>query len=137
MSEIIQFPQKPRADRILWRCNCGCITSYLHHDGSAECAACGETVKLGEWRKSLPETPANPPELSPGDRIITDLNDPSIALKYMVNKADPSTMSAVVILHSDGRLRVWSEEAGTSERKAWFERRMAEATKLIVKGDDE
>lgn len=131
---VVAFPSR-QPDVLVWRCECGCLTQYVRSDGSLECPGCkGIAVGAGgEWRSHLPEVPAAPVETDPGDVVVTDIGDASIAIKRTLKKADPDKMVALVVVHDDGRLSVWGQDFDTSEQKAWLERKFAEAVSLLSK----
>jgi hypothetical protein len=131
---VVQFPKREDV-RLVWRCGCDCLTHYAHADGRIECAACGNFAGAypGDWRLPLPEEPAVPAFIEPGDHKVTDLNSPELSIKRALRHADPANLAALVLVNKDGSTSVWSESFDTDEQRAWITRKLAEIGADIVK----
>lgn len=135
MSNIISLPRRD-VDRVVWRCGCGCLTSFVRADDELECAQCGSLARgnTGEWRKHLPPVPAVVAETVDGDVKVTDLNSVEAALKRVARTADPDKVFALIVVNRDGSLSVWGGNLETDKQRAWFDRKLAETKALLVKG---
>lgn len=132
MSDVIAF-RKPEPDRLVWRCGCGCTTHYVGPD-AIECAACGDMQAAGEWRKMLPDEPAEPREIENGDVNVTSIGSPSAALRRLLKNADPEQLVALAVIHADGRVSAWGDiEPG--DQSEWLDRRLADVRRMLVPTD--
>ena len=135
---VIQFGKpaaaEPISDRVVWRCNCGCLTFFVRADRELECAVCGTVAEgAGEWRTREPEAPAGAaPDVSPGDVRVTDLNSPELAIRRMVKKIDVENLVSLVVLNADGSLSAWGK-AETEAQAQWILDRLLDAHALMVK----
>lgn len=134
MGNVVSLPRRD-ADRIVWRCDCGCMTFFVRADDELECAQCSVLTRgeTGEWRKNLPDVPAKVDETETGDVKVTDLNSASAAIKRVLRKADPDKMFALVVVNRDGSLSVWGGDLVTDDQREWFDRQMASAKALLNK----
>lgn len=139
MSEnIIQFGRKAEAptgvnDRVVWRCNCGCLTFFVRADQEIECAQCKTiSADAGSWRARSPEEPLGAvEEVEADDVIVTDLGDPFHAIRRVLKKVDPDNVAALIVINNDGSLSTWGAADGKAQA-GWMRRRVSSALKLIV-----
>ncbi|PRD42116.1 hypothetical protein C5748_18375 [Phyllobacterium phragmitis] len=133
MSNVVSFPAKD-TDRVVWRCNCGCLTHFVRADYELECAQCGNlsTSISGEWRKNVPDVPAVVADVEARDIKVTDLNSSEAAIRRVLLKADPDTLAVLVTLHKDGTMSVWGIDLDTPEEQAWFDAQMAAAKAMLT-----
>lgn len=133
---IIQFRKRddPQSDRVVWRCNCGCLTFFVRADQEIECAQCGTVAEdCGEWRARSPEEPGGEvPETSLGDVKVTDLNSAEHAIRRVVKKIDPASVVGLVVLNGDGSISAWGK-AETDEQSDWMFQQLAVAHGLMKK----
>lgn len=132
VSKVIEFPQpEPRGD-LIWRCDCGCLTNYLHSDGTVECARCGATGVSGDWRADRPEPSSQLRDVEAGDVAIVDLQDSRAALLRVLSRArdEAGDIAFVVVGRNSGGISVWGD-AETDEQVEWLDRRLAEARALL------
>lgn len=129
---VVAFQPKEKP-RLIWRCDCGCLTMFLHSDATAECAACGvfATGLEGDWRAPLPEQPDSPREVSPGDNKVVDLGSADVAVRRALKRIEPDDVTALVVINRDGSLSAWSE-AETDKQGSWLRRKMREALRLML-----
>lgn len=135
---VIQFGRKADAppvdnDRVVWRCNCGCLTFFVRADQEIECAQCGTiSADAGSWRARSPEEPVGEVgEVEPDDVTVTDLGDPAHAIRRVLKKVEPDNVAALIVINNDGSLSTWGETDGKAQA-GWMRRRVASALKLIV-----
>jgi hypothetical protein len=133
MADIVAFP-RPDDERVIWRCNCGCISFELRGNGDAVCLQCGVSVTgdVGDWRSQLPAAPDRPKEVEIDTVKVTDLNSSAAALRRVLGKADADRTAAVILLHHDGGVTTWGV-LETEEQADWFDRRIATAKAMLVK----
>lgn len=133
MADVLAFPRIDE-DRVIWRCNCGCISFELRGDGGAACVQCGSLVDGadGDWRAQLPDVPVTPKEMDTDSVKVTDLNGSPQALARALSKANVDETSAVLILQNDGAVTVWGA-IETDEQSEWFDRRVAVAKDMLTK----
>lgn len=127
--EVVEFPV--RIDpKVVLRCPCGCLTHYLRADGEVECASCNEVVEHGpnDWRRRLPDVPAEPAEVEEGDIIDRDVADGSLAQRRVLRFAETAMsegeLVAVIVITADGTVRMWNDELSKTDRQEWFERKV-------------
>lgn len=129
---VVAFPKRDQ-DKVVWRCNCGCMSFLARADGELECCHCQMVVTgdIGEWRSRLPQTPDKTEEPDSGDQTVTDLGSSSAALRRALDKADADNTAAVIVLQKDGAITAWGDvEPG--EQAEWLDRRIADARQLLV-----
>jgi hypothetical protein len=135
MSNIVTLPRRD-ADKIVWRCDCGCLTHFIRADDEVECAQCGTLANGsgGEWRRNLPDVPAIIGEVESGDVQVTDLNSADAAIKRVLRKVDADQMFALIVVNTDGSLSVWGRTLKTDDQRDWFDRKMADAKAFLSRG---
>jgi hypothetical protein len=134
MADVLAFPPRDQ-DKVVWRCNCGCLSFALRDDGEAECAQCGDVVtgQQGEWRSKLPDVESKPQELGAGDVTVTDLNSSPASMRRTLGRADPHATAAVIIIQAGGEVSTWGVDIETQEQSAWFDRRVEVAKSMLTK----
>lgn len=134
---VIQFGKRepaPSQDRVVWRCNCGCLTFFIRADQEVECAQCGViSADCGDWRARSPEEPdGDVAEVALGDVKVTDLNSSENAIRRVVKKIDPGNLIALVVLNADGSISTWGS-ADTEEQGQWMLDQLLAAHDLMAK----
>jgi hypothetical protein len=134
MAEVVAFPKRDQ-DKVVWRCNCGCMSFTLRADGEAECAHCGGLVTgdCGDWRAALPVPPLSPPEPSAGDLTVAEMETSAASLRRALRHADADTTAMVIIVQRDGGVSTWGANIETAEQAEWFDRRAETAKKMLTK----
>lgn len=132
---VIQFGKRepaPSQDRVVWRCNCGCLTFFIRADQEVECAQCGVIAEdCGSWRARSPDEPADEVTgVEADDVTVTDLNSPAFAIRRVVKKIDHANLSALVVINSDGSLSAWGDAEG-AEQSEWLRSRLMAAHNLL------
>lgn len=135
MADIIGFTPKPKDSDYIWRCECGCLSFTLKADMTAECQNCGAIPydENGSWRGQLPEPDLSAPDCEPDDFRVTDMSTSGAALNRTLGRASAETTAFVIVAQNDGALSVWGEPIKTDDERGWFDRRLTQARKLLVK----
>lgn len=132
---VIQFERRepdPSHDRVVWRCNCGCLTFFIRADAEVECAQCGVISEdCGSWRARSPdEHEGEVPGVEPNDVTVTDLNSPELAIRRVVRKIEHANLAALVVINSDGSLSAWGDAEGAAQSD-WLMSRLLAAHNLL------
>lgn len=133
---IIPFSRPPAAedanDRVVWRCNCGCLTFFVRADQEIECAQCGSiAADCGEWRAREPEQPAaDVPPVGADDVTVTDLGAAEHAIRRVMKKIDHANIAGLIVINSDGSLSAWGSVETPAESR-WMRSRVSAALKLM------
>jgi len=133
---VINFPAVEKTDprRVIWICNCGCTTFYLHPENDAECAGCGEFITdpdVSGW-KNVDEPPVpDEPERPETVRVLVDWNDPSINMKRILDQAVFGTSAVVIVIQQDGNYHTW---AARDVEANWLAERIERAS-LLLRGE--
>ena len=135
MSAVVEFPKKEK-ERLVWRCNCGCITFFALGDGTIECAHCeiASSDFAGSWRVSLPEPARDVPPVD-RDLKVVDMNDAKSAILRVLKRADPEILAALIVMRNDGTMSVWNDRMDTAEHRRWFDGQIDVARKMIFPND--
>lgn len=137
---VINFPRKaanseePGPERIIWTCNCGCATFYIHPDDNAECAGCGKFISDPEataWKNIDPVPVPEEPERPETVRVMIDWDSPEINLKKTQSNIAHGTTAVVVVIQQDGDFHTW---VGANIDKDWLTERMNRAA-MMMRGD--
>jgi hypothetical protein len=112
---VVTFPTKPRDEKMIWVCNCGCATFELNSDGSATCRNCREVSDRGGWKVREPEDPTFDGPVSYADAG----NDSDFAERKIKREAQKANW--IICGTYEGRIMSWCEGfIETAEQEAWL-----------------
>ena len=118
MAEIVEFPQ---AEDLIWRCDCGCATSYLYKDGRTVCASCDAESDLGHWTPPLDLTPE---ELDEDVTVVRDLPAAAFQSRRLEQEIKAPDVKGVMVIHDNGRVFTWAVPPENEKEVRWFRRRV-------------
>ena len=125
VGEIVEFPQ---AEDRIWRCDCGCATSYLLENGRTECAGCRVENTYGHWTPPLNLTPEEPDE---DTTVVRDLPDAAYQSRRLKQEIEAPDVVGVMVLHDNGRVYTWAVPPENERQIRWFRRKVRAFLKNI------
>lgn len=134
MSNVVSLEGSRK--EIIWRCDCGCQTFFMHETGSIECAHCGATTDndetKGNWIERLPDVPEHPAEESEMDlKHVAGTIDfaKETAFRKIMGRKDEVII--LMAFFEDGSSSQWGHGLETPERLEWFDRHVAKAREFL------
>lgn len=116
--KVIQFikssPQtapQVEDEHVIFVCDCECSTFYVHLDGSACCANCGDKIvdSLGDVYVNTPETPTK--ELVKQiPHTVVNLGSSRVSMENTLSRASHDKSAFVLIAQTDGIVHWWISE---------------------------
>lgn len=135
MSEVINFPksEEPKAEPLIWTCECGNTTFLCYDDGEMYCAACNDlsTHTSGDWIKSFAEPHSEPREAKTNGTVVNFNGDSDAAMKRIISRIDKADTLGVVVIQRNGRIATWGG-IDQEDRLGWLDRRLSEAYDLLT-----
>lgn len=131
---VTQFPQKPPAGDMIWRCGCGCQSFSIRDDMLAECQHCGEVANdgSGDWRTQLPEPPEVAPQITPADMSVTIIGNDELALRRVLAQASTGETCFVALAQRSGRVVTFGDQMGSQDQIDWLDERLQDVRHMLV-----
>ena len=137
MTDVIDLaerrkPAEPPAEqpRVVWTCNCGCQSFYIHPD-HVECCSCGSATTgpgtIADWRIE----PGEPRPERPDTFVVTHLDTPDLARARVLRRAQEPDTRAIIAVKDTGGMIAWGLGSEDEEQYRWWRRRVAELRRLV------
>jgi hypothetical protein len=120
--------------KLIWVCNCNCVSFRCYADGAIECASCDtiSTSYEGEWRKRLPDTPLEPKEVEPDAVKVIGIDTVDVFLRRLIAAFKAGhDLVAVLAIYQDGRSTTWQQGGLTVKQAGWLKRQIAKAARRL------